>query len=132
MRRMSPRVPLLLAATAVATVLAAGPAAAQVADTTPPDITVTVPGEGQVFASDQGNVPTAFTCRDDTDPSPRCEGPAFIDTTQVGDQLFTVTGTDRTGTSAPKLVHYRVVDMIPPQIAISAPTPGQHFPLHST
>jgi len=129
---MSPRVSLVLAATVAAATLAAGPAAAQVADTTPPDITVTVPSEGQVFASDQGNIPTAFTCHDDTDPNPRCEGPAFIDTTQVGDQLFTVTGTDQTGNSAPKLVHYRVVDMIPPQITITAPTAGQHFPLHST
>ena len=127
-----PRAFLALAAAAVATALSAAPAAAQVVDTTPPDITVTVPAEGQVFASDQGNVPTAFTCRDDTDPAPRCEGPAFIDTTQVGDQVFTVTGTDRTGNSAPKLVHYRVVDMIPPQITITSPTPGQHFPLHST
>ena len=129
---MSPRVSLVLAATVAAATLAAGPAAAQVADTTPPDITVTVPSEGQVFASDQGNIPTAFTCHDDTDPNPRCEGPAFIDTTQVGDQLFTVTGTDQTGNSAPQLVHYRVVDMIPPQITITAPTAGQHFPLHST
>jgi len=129
---MSPRASIVLAAAAAATALAAGPAAAQVVDTTPPDITITVPAEGQVFASDQGNVPTAFTCHDDTDPNPRCEGPATIDTTQVGDQLFTVTGTDRTGNSAPKLVHYKVVDMIPPQIAITAPTPGQHFPLHST
>ena len=129
---MSPRAPIVLAAAAVATALAAGPAAAQVVDTTPPDITVTVPSEGQVFASDQGNVPTAFSCRDDTDPNPRCEGPAFIDTTQVGDQLFTVTATDATGNSAPKLVHYRVVDMIPPQITITSPTPGQHFPQHST
>ena len=130
---MSPRAPLVLAAAAVATVLVtAGPASAQVRDTTPPDITITVPAEGQVFASDQGNIPTAFTCHDDTDPNPRCDGPAFIDTTQVGDQLFTVTGTDQTGNSAPKLVHYRVVDMIPPQITITRPTAGQHFPLHST
>jgi hypothetical protein len=132
MPRMSPRVPLVLAAAAVATaLLTAGPASAQVRDTTPPAITFTVPAEGQVFASDQGNVPTVFTCHDDTDPTPRCEGPAFIDTTQVGDHIFTVTGTDATGNSAPQFVHYRVVDMIPPQITITVPTPNQHFPQHT-
>jgi hypothetical protein len=29
-------------------------------------------------------------------------------------------------------VHYRVVDMIAPQITVTAPRPGQHFPLHTT
>jgi hypothetical protein len=134
---MSPRAPLAaLAAAVAAAALAAGPASAQVADTTPPQIDITVPAEGQVFASDQGNVPTNFACHDEIGGSglaPNgCVGPAFIDTTQVGDQLFTVTGTDNAGNSAPKLVHYRVVDMIPPQITITAPTPGRHFPLHST
>jgi hypothetical protein len=135
---MSPRASLVLAASLAAAAVAAGPAAAQdpPRDTIPPTIDITVPAEGQVFASDQGNVPTSFACHDEIGGSglaPNgCAGPAFIDTTQVGDQLFTVTGTDLAGNSAPKLVHYRVVDMIPPQITITAPTPGQHFPLHST
>ncbi len=137
MPHMSPRVSIaVLAATVAAAGFSAGSAAAQVADTTPPVIDITVPAEGQVFASDQGNVPTDFACHDEIGGSglaPNgCVGPAFIDTTQVGDQLFTVTGTDNAGNSAPKLVHYRVVDMIPPQITITAPTAGQHFPLHST
>jgi hypothetical protein len=67
------------------------------------------PSEGQVFASGSGLVPTAFSCRDDTDPNPRCEGPAAIDTSVLGDQISTVTGTDATGNSVPKLVHFRVV-----------------------
>jgi hypothetical protein len=131
---MSPRASILLAAAACAAALTAAPAHAQVADTTPPAIDVTVPAEGQVFASDQGNVPTNFACHDEIGGSglASCVGPAFIDTTQVGDQLFTVTASDRAGNSAPKLVHYRVVDMIPPQIVITAPTPGQHAALHST
>jgi hypothetical protein len=134
---MSPRASLAaLAVAAAAAALAAGPACAQVADTTPPAIDITVPAEGQVFATDQGNVPTNFACHDEIGGSglaPNgCVGPASIDTTQHGDQLFTVTATDNARNSAPKLVHYRLVDMIPPQIAIAAPTPGQHFPLHST
>jgi hypothetical protein len=134
---MSPRASIaarLLAATAVAAALIAGPAAAQVADTTPPAVTVTVPAEGQVFASDQGGVATAFTCADEPGGSglATCTAPATIDTTQVGDQLFTVHTSDHAGNATDKLVHYRVVDMIPPQITISAPTAGQHAPLHST
>src|SRR5690242_411041 len=138
---MSPRASIaVLATTVAAAALAAGPASAQnpPRDTIPPTIDVTVPAEGQVFASDQGNVPTNFACHDEivgsglADPPNGCVGPAFIDTTQVGDQLFTANATDKAGNSAPKLVHYRVVDMIPPQITITAPTPGQHFPQHST
>jgi hypothetical protein len=111
---MSPRASILLAAAACAAALTAAPAHAQVADTTPPAIDVTVPAEGQVFASDQGNVPTNFACHDEIGGSglASCVGPAFIDTTQVGDQLFTVTATDRAGNSAPKLVHDRVVDPV--------------------
>jgi hypothetical protein len=139
MPRMSPRVSIaarLLAGAVVAAALIAAPASAQVADTFAPEITITVPSEGQVFASNQGNIPTAFSCQDEPGGSGLapggCAGPASIDTTQLGEQIFTVTGTDLAGNSAPKLVHYRVVDMIAPQITITAPTPNQHFPLHST
>jgi hypothetical protein len=136
MPRMSPRASIaarLLVATVAVAAVAAGPAVADV-DTTPPVVTVTAPAEGQVIASDQGNLPTAFTCADEPGGSgvATCDGPATIDTTRHGDQLLTVHTSDRTGNATDKLVHYRIADVIPPQIAIAAPTPGQHFPLHST
>jgi hypothetical protein len=129
---MSPRASIA-AAVVVAAAIAAAPASAQVRDTIAPEVTFTVPSEGQVFASDQGNIPTAFSCRDDVGMDPaQCVGPATIDTTQLGEHIFTVTGTDFAGNRAEPFVHYRVVDMIPPQISITSPTPNQHFPLHST
>ena len=136
MARMSLRTSLtlrVLGAVVVAGAITAGPAVADV-DTTPPVITVTAPAEGQVIASNQGAVPTAFSCVDEQGGSgvATCQGDATIDTTKHGDQTFTVQTSDNAGNATTKTVNYRIVDMIPPQITITSPTPGQHVPLHST
>jgi hypothetical protein len=116
---MSPRASILLAAVAAA--LAAAPAAAQVADTTPPAIDVTVPAEGQVFASDQGNVPTSFACHDEIGGSglQTCLGDASIDTARLGDRAFTVRATDHAGNATAETVRYRVVDLVSPQLTLA-------------
>ena len=123
----------LLAAVVVVGAVCAGPAVADV-DTTPPVITVTMPVEGQVIASNQGALPTAFACADEPGGSgvATCDGDATIDTTKHGDQQFVVHTSDRAGNATDKTVNYRIVDMIPPQITITAPVEGQHVPLHST
>src|SRR4051794_21894674 len=81
----------ILAAAVVVGAFSAAPAFADV-DTTPPEIAVTVPAEGQVFASDQGGVPTGFTCTDEPGGSgvATCAGDATLDTARVGDRVFTV------------------------------------------
>jgi hypothetical protein len=125
----------LLGALLVAGALCAGPAIADVDDTFPPEITITVPAEGQMIASNQGALPTAFSC---VDPPPdasgvaTCQGDATIDTTKHGDQQFMVHATDNAGNATDKVVNYRIVDQIPPQITITAPVEGQHVGLHST
>jgi hypothetical protein len=125
----------MLAAVVAAGAIHAAPAAAAAdPDTTPPEITITVPAEGQVFDSSQGPVATSFACADEPGGSgvANCDGDATLDTTKHGDQTFTVHTTDRAGNETTRTVNYRVVDRIPPQITITAPTPGQHVPLHST
>ena len=133
---LRPSAPLRpLAAVVVAGAIFAGPAVADVDDTTPPVITIRTPTEGQVFASNQGNVATDFSCDDpepDASGTASCDGDATIDTTKHGDQSFTVHTTDHAGNETQKTVNYRIVDQIPPQITITAPVEGQHVPLHSS
>jgi hypothetical protein len=125
----------LLGSLLVAGAIFAGPAVADFNDTVPPEITVTTPAEGQVIASNQGALPTAFSC---VDPEPEasgvatCAGDATIDTSKHGDQTFTVHTSDNAGNATDKTVNYRIVDQIPPQITITAPVEGQHVGLHST
>jgi hypothetical protein len=125
---------MLAAVAAVGAIHAAPAVAAADPDTTPPEITVTVPAEGQVFDSSQGPVATSFGCADEPGGSgvASCDGDATLDTTKHGDQSFTVHTTDHAGNATTKIINYRVVDRIPPQITITAPTAGQHVPLHST
>jgi hypothetical protein len=130
----------LLAALAVAGAIFAVPAVAKLddPDTTPPVITITVPAEGQVIASNQGALPTQFDCVDPVVPNAitsgkaTCDGDATIDTTKHGDQTFTVHTSDNAGNAIPKSVNYKIVDQIAPTITISAPVEGQHVGLHST
>jgi hypothetical protein len=125
----------LLGSLLAAGAIFAGPAVADVDDTFPPVITITVPTEGQVIASNQGALPTAFSCVD-PEPEPSgvatCSGDATIDTTKHGDQQFIVRTSDNAGNATDKTVNYRIVDQIAPQITITAPVEGQHVPLHST
>src|ERR1700754_2095484 len=96
----------LLGALLIAGAVCAAPAVALVdGDTTPPVITVTVPAEGQLITSNQGALPTAFSC-EDPEPAPpdtiksgtdQCVGDPAIDTTKHGDQQFTVHTTDHAG-----------------------------------
>src|SRR3954451_22380081 len=87
----------MLAVVAAAGAIHAAPAAAAAdPDTTPPEITVTVPAEGQVFDSSQGPVATSFACADEAGGSgmATCDGAATLDTTKHGDQTFIVHTTD--------------------------------------
>src|SRR4051795_6612791 len=104
MPRMSLRaiLPLLGAAA----LLHAAPAAAQDPDTFPPEITITVPAEGQVVTSSQGAVETAFSCVDEDGGSgvASCDGDATLDTTHVGDHSFVVHTSDNAGNATTKIV----------------------------
>jgi hypothetical protein len=133
----------LLAAVAVVGAIFAGPAIARLnTDTTPPEITVTFPTEGQRIASNQGVLASQDEC---TDPQfapggpddfvsgiATCERNAPIDTTLHGDQTLTLHATDNAGNATEKHINYRIVDQIPPTITITAPVEGQHVGLHST
>jgi hypothetical protein len=125
----------LLGALLLAGAACAGPAAAQLDDTFPPEITVNFPAEGQEITSNQGALPTQFSC---VDPEPdasgvaTCAGDPTIDTTKNGDQQFIVHTSDNAGNETQKIVNYRLVDRIPPQITITSPTEGMHVGLHSS
>ena len=113
----------LLAAATLICAIGAAPAAAQAPDTTPPDITVTFPVEGQEILSEQGALPTSFTCDDGPDSSGvdgcectdaggsliyTCSGTGDIETPNLGPATFTVVAIDTAGNRTTRSVPYLV------------------------
>jgi hypothetical protein len=92
----------------------------EVADLTPPTITITTPADGHHYKQGK-KVNAAYSC---SDPSgiAFCQGPAEnghpIDTSTTGRHSFTVQARDRVGNTATKTVHYTVdsTEASPPRI----------------
>ena len=54
---------------------------------------------------------------------------ADVDTGTLGEHSFTVTATDHAGNSDSAVAHYTVVDVTPPQIALTTPSQGAVYDL---
>ncbi len=97
-----------------------------IVDDTPPEITITVPGDGSdVVRGSQ--IPADFGC---TDPDPADVATITsstqllgfpVPTTTTGSNSFTVNCRDLVGNTATKTVTYNVVDESPPDIAVTLP-----------
>jgi hypothetical protein len=108
-----------------------------VIDVTPPTVTINAPADGTTIP--QNTVISAdYTCADETGGSglASCVGTvtngSAIDATTLGSHSFTVNATDNAGNPATKTVHYTVVDVTAPTIAITTPAPGQVITLGQT
>lgn len=83
-------------------------------DTTAPVVTISNPTDGSTFIKGQ-SVPASYSCTDETGGSglASCTGTvvngATIDTSVVGSNTFTVTGTDSAGNTATVTHTYRIV-----------------------
>jgi hypothetical protein len=104
-------------------------AARSTPDQTPPTVTIATPTDGASFAQDS-IVASSFSCQDEDGGSgiSTCLGPQYIDTSETGPQVFSVTATDAAGNATTQEVSYTVVaDTTPPTAAISAPEDGDVF-----
>jgi hypothetical protein len=75
-------------------------------DTTPPEITIDSPSDGEEFVLGE-DASASFSCDDDDSGVASCDG-SDLDTSTVGDHAFTVTASDNAGNTASKTHHYRV------------------------
>jgi hypothetical protein len=106
-----------------------------VVDVTAPTISITSPADGTSIAQ-SAVVAAGYSCADETGGSglANCAGTvadgANIDTSTLGQHDFTVDSADNAGNPGSRTVHYTVVDVTPPTIAINAPTDGQVIPQH--
>ena len=104
------------------------------ADLTPPVVTVTAPANGAIYVQNK-DVNSAFSCVDEPAGSglASCTGPApsgtLIDTTVLGPQAFTVTGTDKVGNVRTVTTQFTVAetDQTPPVVAIFTPSQGATY-----
>ena len=97
----------------------AGPIAGNKIDRLSPEITLTAPVNGAVYAVHQA-VTASFSCTDIGAGIASCAATvasgAAIDTTTVGPKSFTVTATDGAGNSVTTTVTYDVTDTVAPVI----------------
>jgi hypothetical protein len=103
-----------------------------VVDAKPPEITITAPAAGAVYAV--GEVVTAdFSCTDQESGVDSCVGsvPAGkpVDTGSVGAKSFTVQASDNAGNTAMKTVNYSVADTTAPAITLTTPAEGAVYTL---
>ena len=81
-------------------------------DDTAPQITVSAPAEAAAYSLHE-TVTAQYSCDDDTDPAPTCQGSvpsgAAIDTSSLGAHTFTVATSDAAGNTASTTVQYTVV-----------------------
>jgi hypothetical protein len=103
-------------------------------DTTPPEITITTPGDGAVYERGE-QVVADYECEDEPAGSgvDTCTGDVAdgetIDTSTLGEHTFEVDARDKEGNASSKSAKYTVVDKTPPTIAITAPANGDVYPL---
>jgi hypothetical protein len=103
-----------------------------VVDAKPPEITVTTPANGAVYAV--GEVVTAdYSCTDEDSGVDSCTGSlpvgAPVDTGTAGAKSFTVQASDKAGNTASKTVNYTVADTTAPAITLTTPTQGAVYTL---
>ena len=105
-----------------------------VEDRTEPTVTLTTPAEGDVYERGE-QVAADYSCADEANGSglDTCVGDvadgANVDTSTLGEHSFTVTATDKAGNHASAVVHYTVVDVTPPEIAVASPSQGAEYDL---
>lgn len=89
------------------------PTAPAVQDESAPQITITSPAQAGDYSVGEV-VPAHYSCADDVDPAPTCQGSvptgAAIDTSTPGQHTFTVSSTDAAGNTATKTVAYTVTE----------------------
>jgi len=103
-----------------------------VADSAPPTVSVVTPATNATYGRGQ-TVPANYSCQDEPAGSgiASCDATvangASIDTSTLGTKVFTVVAKDKSGNQTTSQVTYSVIDVSPPTIHISSPSPGQVF-----
>ncbi len=104
----------------------------RVVDANPPEISVTSPADGAVYAVGE-HVTAQYSCTDEDSGVDSCVGSlppgAAVDTASVGEKSFTVQASDKAGNTASKTVNYSVADKSPPAITLTTPTQGAVYTL---
>ena len=99
----------------------------EVLDVTPPVVTITSPGNGDVDELNQV-VLADYACTDAGSGIGTCVGDvangAAIGTSTLGPHTLTVTGTDAVGNVASPAHSYTVIDTTPPVVTITPPADG--------
>lgn len=105
-----------------------------VIDITKPHVVFRTPSEGAAY--DQGaEVAYDYSCEDDPGGLGLFEGGCFasipvgvpLDTSQVGTFSFSVVAVDQQFNVSEEVVHYSVVDRVPPRITFSSPADGATY-----
>jgi lysophospholipase L1-like esterase len=104
-------------------------------DKTLPQVSAVTPANGAVFEQNQ-EVAASFSCSDAGGSELRsCEGTAAdgddIDTSTVGEKVFTVVATDHAGNVRTVNRTYTVVDVTPPQIDLVTPEIDAAYDRHA-
>jgi hypothetical protein len=103
-----------------------------VVDATPPNITLTTPADGAVYAVGQ-QVAADYSCADAESGVASCVGSvangAAVDTGSLGEKSFTVEASDNAGNTASKTVSYTVADRTAPTITLTRPAEGATYTL---
>jgi hypothetical protein len=103
-----------------------------VVDARPPDITVTTPAAGAVYAVGE-QVTADYSCTDEDSGVASCVGSvasgAAVDTGSPGEKSFTVEASDNAGNTASKVVNYSVADQTAPTITLTTPADGAVYTL---
>lgn len=134
---LASRIARLLLATVAASLAWAGPAVADAPDPNSPQVVLESPGDGGVFYQGQ-NAQAGYACLSGALgwPVVSCVGDlplgALLDTSSVGAHTFSVRAEDYLGAVTTVTHSYTVVDVIRPEIVISAPEDRAVYPFGAT
>jgi hypothetical protein len=103
-----------------------------VVDATPPNITLTTPANGAVYALGE-QLTADYSCTDDESGVASCVGSvangAAVDTGSLGEKTFTVEASDNAGNTASETVSYTVADRTAPTVTLTRPAEGAVYTL---